>query len=342
MPKNVTALVCFGPDQAGRFALREQTHKAPGQGEIEVTVAAAAVNPIDVRRAEGYGARLMKLKKAGTFPLVLGNDFAGTVSAVGAGVNNFAVGDRVFGVKPPSCAGTHATQVVVQARHTIAAPSRGDLQALAALPYSFITMYLALRGAGLTRGTAPGKSVLIHGAGGGLGQLALQLLAYWGAKTSAICRPEQTASCVKLGAIETFDGRQSWRNAAGRFDATLNFASWDDDLALLGCLRDGALGHATTVHPLLGNLDRLGWVRGVRACIADKRRHAAALPAGSQRYAWTVFSPDLAALAELRQQVEHGCAQLPIGCAVPLTQAEAAFAHIREGKPGRAVILPGA
>ncbi len=62
------------------------------------------------------------------------------------------------------------------------------------------------------------------------------------------------------------------------FDATLNFAAWDDDLALIGALRDGALGHATTVHPLLVNFDELGWVRGVLRTTSDKRRHRAALP----------------------------------------------------------------
>ena len=55
----------------------------PAAGEIEVAVAAASVNPIDVQRAQGYGRRLLSLVGAGRFPMVLGNDFAGTVTALG-------------------------------------------------------------------------------------------------------------------------------------------------------------------------------------------------------------------------------------------------------------------
>ena len=60
-----------------------------------VRVQASCVNPIDVKRAAGYGRRLLGLKGAASFPLVLGNDFAGTVEATGAGVSRFAPGQRV-------------------------------------------------------------------------------------------------------------------------------------------------------------------------------------------------------------------------------------------------------
>ena len=62
-------------------------------------MAAASVNPIDVRRSEGYGRRLLSLIGAGKFPLMLGNDLAGTVTAVGSRVSTFKVGDRVYGAE---------------------------------------------------------------------------------------------------------------------------------------------------------------------------------------------------------------------------------------------------
>ena len=89
-----TAAVCLGPDSGGGFMVRQFTRRRPVADEIEVAVAAASVNPIDVRRAEGYGRRLLSLLGAGKFPLVLGNDLAGTVTAVGARVARFKVGDR--------------------------------------------------------------------------------------------------------------------------------------------------------------------------------------------------------------------------------------------------------
>ncbi|MFP3888672.1 alcohol dehydrogenase catalytic domain-containing protein [uncultured Ralstonia sp.] len=335
------ALACFGPHAGTRFELQPLADGAPKAGEIEVAVTTAAVNPIDVRRAEGYGTRLMTLMKAGRFPLVLGNDFAGTVSAVGPGVKTFAVGDHVFGVKPASAAGTHTSHVVTKATCALPAPSDHESQALAALPYSFITMWLALQGAGLSADNASGKEVLVHGASGGLGMLSLQLLSAWGARVTAIGWPVTEAACRAAGATEVFDCAQKpLKTLTQRFDATLNFATWDDDLALVGCLREGALGHATTVHPLLSNFDRLGWIRGAVASVATRRRHAAALPAGCKHYAWTVFRPAEGAIAELRRQVANRRLYLPIGCVVPIDQAEVAFSHVLEGKPGRALLLP--
>jgi len=256
-------------------------------------------------------------------------------------VSTFKPGERVYGLKPTSAHGTHAKQVLVKAAHVLPAPASGDLQALAAIPYSFVTMWLAVRGAGLTRHNAAGKRVLVHGAAGGLGTLALQMLSAWDANITAIARPERLAGCLHAGATEVLDGNKQPFASLGRtFDATLNFATWDDDLALMRCLREGALGHATTVHPMLGNLDRYGWVRGGLKSFSEKKSHRAALPKGTRNYTWTLFRPDAAALADLAQLVEHQRLSLPIGVRKPLTQADEAFDHVRKGRPGRALLTP--
>jgi len=145
------AAFCLGPERGGAFEVRRVLRQRPAADEIEVAVEAAAVNPIDVKRSKGYGRRLLSLRRAAKFPLVLGNDFAGTVTAAGAAVSAFKIGDRVYGLKPPSAMGTHACHVVVKAAHARPAPSSTeDIQKLAALPYSFVTMWLAARrGAGL-------------------------------------------------------------------------------------------------------------------------------------------------------------------------------------------------
>ena len=96
--------------------------------------------------------------------MTLGNDFAGTIVAVGERVTAFAVGDHVYGVKPVSRDGSHASHVVVKAACARKAPAHSSAQDLAALPYGFITMWLAARAAGLTRENAAGKKVLVHGA----------------------------------------------------------------------------------------------------------------------------------------------------------------------------------
>src|SRR5271166_6372640 len=90
MTKRLVVL-CLGPDAGGGFEVREAPRRQPAPDEIEVAVEAASVNPIDVRRAEGYGRRLLSLMGAARFPMTLGNDFAGTIVAVGERVTAFAV-----------------------------------------------------------------------------------------------------------------------------------------------------------------------------------------------------------------------------------------------------------
>jgi hypothetical protein len=126
----------------------------------------------------------------------------------------------------------------------------------------------------------------------------------------------------------------------GRFDATLNFAAWDDERALLKCLREGALGHATTVHPLLRNFDENGWVGGGWRTMRDKREMRASLPKGTRRYAWVLFRPEAEALSETARLVELGRLSLPIGIRAPLRNARDAFEHMRRRLPGRALLVP--
>ncbi|MEP9387706.1 alcohol dehydrogenase catalytic domain-containing protein [Mesorhizobium sp. KR9-304] len=335
-----TAAFCLGPDGSGEFELRQFPRCKPAADEVEVAVAAASVNPIDVRRADGYGRKLLSLLGAGRFPLVLGNDLAGTVTATGSAARTFKVGDRVYGVKPASADGTHARHVLVKTAHLLHAPTDRDIESLAPLPYGFVTMWLAVRGAGLTRQNAAGKKVLVHGAAGGLGTLATRMLSEWGANVTAIAWPSSFEACREAGAAELVDcTAKPFESLSRSFDATLNFATWDDDLALLGCLREGALGHATTVHPMLSNLDRLGWLRGALKTISEKRRHRSASPNGA-KYAWTVFKPDAAALFDLGRFVRQNTVSLPIGLRKPLAEAAEAFNHVRQGQPGRALLLP--
>jgi NADPH:quinone reductase-like Zn-dependent oxidoreductase len=91
--------MCLGPEAGGAFDIREVTRRSPGPNEIEIAVEAASVNPIDVRRAAGYGRRLLSLMGASRFPMTLGNDFAGVVAAVdGSTVGAFsarAAGQRM-------------------------------------------------------------------------------------------------------------------------------------------------------------------------------------------------------------------------------------------------------
>lgn len=337
-------LICLEPSTPPRLQVRESAVPEVRSGQVLVRVEATSINPIDARRAGGYGKRLLALKGAGRFPLVLGNDVAGRVEAVGPGVTAFAPGQRVFGlVGTGKGGGAHASHVVVPEAQLRPAPKGTEAAALAVLPYSFTTMWLAVRAVGLTPANAMGKRVLVLGAAGALGRLALQLLSGWGCHITAICDAGNMDDCRALGAqVAVERGPQAIRLMPSDFDAVLNFASWDEETALASRLGANALGHATTVHPLLGHFDRLGWLRGALASRRDKNsvRSAVHQRCARANYAWTIFKPDPAALDALATGIQERGFALPVGTCVAFDQAELAFAHVAAGKPGRAVLQP--
>ncbi|MCE4535690.1 alcohol dehydrogenase catalytic domain-containing protein [Pelomonas sp. P7] len=337
-------LVCLRPSVPAALQVRQTPLPEPGHGEVRVRVQATSVNPIDARRASGYGQRLLSLKGAGRFPLVLGNDLVGHVQALGAGATGFAVGERVFGlVGTGRRGGAHASHVVVPEAWLRPAPAGMAAAALAVLPYAFTTMWQAVRAAGLHPGNAAGRKVLVLGAAGALGRLSLQLLSSWGCSVTAVASAGSAAECQALGASMALErGPAVLGQLPDDFDVALNFASWDEDIALASRLGTTALGQATTVHPLLGHFDRLGWLKGALACQHDKQQVQAVVRqrCPTARYAWTIFKPDAQALDELATRVAATRISLPVGLCTGLEQADSAFAHVAAGRPGRAVLIP--
>lgn len=337
------AWLCVAPGHPAQFVMQARVLPEPRHGQVLVRAEATCVNPIDVKRSTGYGRRLLSLKGAARFPIVLGNDLAGVVQAVGPGVSTFKPGDRVFGLVPTGPQGAHASQVLAQAQHLRASPPNHTAPELAALPYTFTTLWLALQGVGLTSHNARGKEVLVHGASGGLGQLALQVLSRWGARITAVCSTPHVQTCHDLGAAVVIDRTRHPLSALPNVhDVTLNFATWQDDATLIRCLKPGAMGHATTVHPLLASTDAHGWVVGGWRAFQSwsaMRRLAESTGGRGTRYAWTIFQPHLGALDALHELLMANFGlHLPIGLCVPLAQGERAFAHIEQQRPGRAIL----
>ena len=147
---------------------------------------------------------------------------------------------------------------------------------------------------------------------------------------TAIVKASDISACREAGAMEAVDRTKNplsgFRSA---FDATLNFATWDDEAALLSCLREGALGHATTVHPLVQNFDEAGWVGAAIRTLRQKREMRKRLPKGVRNYAWVLFRPEAEAVSEMARLAELGRLSLPIGIRMPLREAAEAFAHVR-------------
>jgi NADPH:quinone reductase-like Zn-dependent oxidoreductase len=172
-----------------------------GPGEVLVRVRTSSLNGFDVAAAAGMLQGMMEHR----FPVVLGKDFAGTVEAIGEGVDRFAVGDPVFGVVMKQFLGDGALGefVVVTAEYGIARTPAGLEPATAGA--------LGLAGTAAVNAIdavkpQAGETVLISGATGGVGAIAIQYAAAAGARVVATARPGAEADFVReLGADHVVD-----------------------------------------------------------------------------------------------------------------------------------------
>ncbi|MFF4329792.1 NADP-dependent oxidoreductase [Streptomyces sp. NPDC001591] len=213
-----------GPEQV---RVAEVPVPEPAAGQVRVRVRAAGVNPVDgAVRAGVFGGAGQRIG--------LGWDVAGEIDAVGPGVEGWAAGRRVVGLHygPVKPLGTHAEYAVLDASAVAAAPERVEDTVAAALPLSGLTAARAVDLLGL----APGGSVLITGAAGSVGGLAVQLAAGAGLAVTALAGEGDEAFVRSLGATG-FVPRGS--APAARFDGVL-------DTAVLGApaldlVRDGGV-----------------------------------------------------------------------------------------------------
>ncbi|HEY1591775.1 MAG TPA: NADP-dependent oxidoreductase [Solirubrobacteraceae bacterium] len=181
-------------------ALAEVPRPEPGRGQVLIKVRAAGMNPMDRTLASGAWRPL-----PATFPMVLGADCAGVVEQLGDGATRFSIGDDLFGqlfISPLGSAGTYAEYVAVAEDAPLATVPAGlDDVVAASLPTA------GGSGSALVDLLEPltDKTVLIVGAGGGVGSFATQFAANAGANVIANVRDDDAERMRGYGAVETID-----------------------------------------------------------------------------------------------------------------------------------------
>lgn len=199
--------------------LREIDRPATGEDDLLVRVVAAGVDPgvwhtmagdPSLMRLMGYGLRAPKEK-------VRGLDFAGVVETAGANVTGFAAGDEVFG----TCAGSYAEYARARARRIAHKPANVTFEQAASVPASGYTAVQALWDKGEV---AAGESVLVLGAGGGVGTFAVQIAKAWGAHVTGICSAAKADLVTSLGADQVVDYAGEDLAAGARYDVILELA----------------------------------------------------------------------------------------------------------------------
>ncbi|MEM7308181.1 MAG: zinc-dependent alcohol dehydrogenase family protein [Planctomycetota bacterium] len=189
------AMILNAYGDAAAFEAADVEAPTAGPGQVLIRVAASSVNTVDtmIRRMG------KELALAPDPPAILGMDLAGTVAAVGEGVEGFAAGDEVYGCVGGlgDLPGTLAEYVAADADLIAHKPKNLSMREAAALPLVGITAYEGLTRAGIARG----QKVLVHGGSGGVGHVALQLARHLGAEVySTGGGDKQTALIAELGA----------------------------------------------------------------------------------------------------------------------------------------------
>ncbi|RAX17693.1 NAD(P)H-quinone oxidoreductase [Pseudarthrobacter sp. AG30] len=170
--------------------VRDVDAPVPGQGEVLIDVVAAGLNRADVQQRRGF---YPPPPGASEIP---GLEVSGRISGFGPGVSKpFSVGDKVVALL---AGGGYAQQVAVPAEQVLRVPDGVDLVTAASLPEVAATVYSNLV---MTAQLQPGETVLIHGATGGIGTMAIQLAKAFGAKVAATAGTDE-----KVGTAKAFLG----------------------------------------------------------------------------------------------------------------------------------------
>jgi len=205
--------------------LDDTPRPSPGDGDVLIRVRATSVNTPDSATVAGVPyvlraqAGLRRPKQA-----VRGSDVAGTVEAVGRDVTDLRPGDEVFGSlwgsANSSKAGTFAEFTVVPASQLVKKPAGLSFEEAAASVMTGLTSLLAMRDAGRAR---PGTRVLVNGASGGVGTMAVQIAKSLGAEVTGVCSARNAELVRSLGANHVIDyAEQDFTEGEARYDVILD------------------------------------------------------------------------------------------------------------------------
>nr|WP_042185101.1 NADP-dependent oxidoreductase [Kibdelosporangium sp. MJ126-NF4]CEL16521.1 Quinone oxidoreductase [Kibdelosporangium sp. MJ126-NF4]CTQ90474.1 Quinone oxidoreductase (EC 1.6.5.5) [Kibdelosporangium sp. MJ126-NF4] len=281
------------------LSLTDRPHPHAAENDVIVRVHAAGFTPGELDWPGTWTDRAGRDRT----PSVPGHELSGVVTELGYGTTGLTIGQRVFGVADWTRDGTLAEYTAVEARNLAPLPADIDHTVGAALPISGLTAWQALFDHGRLE---PGQTVLIHGAAGGVGSIAVQLAHEAGARVIGTGRADDRDLVLGLGA-DSFVALRADRLAdVGEVDLVLDVLGGEVLERSAGVVRAG----------------------GTLVTIAEPPK----VRPRDGRAIFFVVEPDRARLAELAQRVRQGRIRVLVGSVHPLADAPAAFAGHGRGK----------
>jgi len=320
--------------------LREVDTPVPGDDEVLVRVRAASLHP-DVWHVVTGRPYVLRLGGAGLFRPrnpIPGTDMAGVVESVGESVKRFRPGDSVFGetivTHQWTSGGAFAEYVSVRQDSLALKPGNITFEQAASVPTAGFILLLNLRDSSQP---GPGQKVLVNGAGGGVGALALQLAKARGAHVTAVDTTSKLGMLRSLGADEVVDYTQENFTERGvRYDLIFDVPGNYSFSACRGALRPdgryvliGHEGYGAAGTRTFGMIPRFLTLVFLSRFVKELR--GPALPAPTRKDA----------IETLRGLLEAGKITPVIDNGYPLSQAREAFRHMIEDEiHGKVILTP--
>jgi len=303
--------------QYGGSDVLELNSNAPspnvGKEHVLVKVHAASINPIDWKIRLGYLKEQLPL----AFPAILGGDFSGVVTELGGGSHsNLKVGDAVYGYGSPLSGGSGSFAESVAAIHSTVArmPQKVNVYEAGALPLVGVSALQALEE---HLKLQPGQKLLIHGGGGGIGSLAIQMAKLIGAYVATTATGDDMEYVRKLGADQVIDYKsEAFETKVEEFDAAFDTVGGAITNKTFQVLRKGG-----SLVSMLGQPDEA----------LSQKHEVTAIGQFTQ-----VTTGRLTRLAEL---IDVGLIKIRIDKVFSLNKGKQAFQLAEEGRPKGKVIF---
>ena len=286
------------------LSLTDMPYPHAAENDVIVRVHAAGFTPGELDWPTTWADRAGRDRT----PSVPGHELSGVVVELGYGTTGLTVGQRVFGMADWARNGSLAEYTAVEARNLAALPADVDHTVAAALPISGLTAWQALID---HAGLRTGQTVLIHGAAGGVGSIAVQLAREVGARVIGTGRAADRDTAVGLGVDSFLDLEADKLEDAGEVDLAFDVIGGEILDRSAALVRAGGtlvtIARVPTVQPKNG------------------------------RAIFFVVEPDRSRLAELAQRLRDGRLKPIVGAVRPLAEAPAAFAP-GPRTPGKTII----
>ena len=305
-----------------------------GEHDVLVQIHAAGVNALDVKIRDGEFKLVLPYRP----PFVLGNDVAGVVIRVGAGVRRFQPGDEVYARPDKDRIGTFAERISISERDLALKPERLTMEEAAAIPLVGLTAWQALVE---IAGVRKGQKVFIQAGAGGVGTFAIQLAKHLGATVATTTSAANADLVRRLGADVVIDYREDdFETVLRDYDVVLN--SLDDETLRksLRVLKPGGKLVSISGPPDPAFARELGgpwFLRPVMRFLSHGVRKAARRR--QVGYSFLFMRANGKQLGEITSLIDAGVVKPVVDRIFPFEATNDALAHVRTGRAKGKVVV---